>query len=77
MMSEVEWIHIFATNLKEIMEEQGYSQRDLADSINVSEASISYYLKEKKMPGARTLVNMSYELGIDLNDLMDFGDRIE
>lgn len=77
MMSEVEWIHIFATNLKEIMEEQGYSQRDLADSINVSEASISYYLKEKKMPGVRTLVNMSYELGIDLNDLMDFGDRIE
>ena len=75
-MSEVEWLDIFSTNLKEIMEEQGYTQRDLANDIGVSESAISNYVKGTKIPGIKVLINMAYEFDISLDDLMDFGDRI-
>ena len=75
-MSEVEWLDIFSTNLKEIMEEQGYTQRDLANDIGVSESAISNYAKGTKIPGIKVLINMAYEFDISLDDLMDFGDRI-
>lgn len=76
-MNEKEWMIIFGNNLKEILNEQGYTQRDLAESTGISEASISGYIKGIKMPGIRAIINMSYELGIPLDDFIDFGSRIE
>lgn len=76
-MSEVDWMDIFATNLAEIMEEQGYTQEDLARATGLTQATISRYLNKKLMPSVRAVINLSYELGVDYNDLIDFGSRIE
>lgn len=75
-MSEKEWLDIFADNLRNILSEARYSQKDLAETTGISESSISDYINKRKMPGVRALVNISYELGISFDDLMDFGDRI-
>ena len=76
-MSEVEWMKIFGDNLKEIMDEQGYTQRDLAEATGLSEASISNYANARTMPTVRAIINLSFELGMPFEDFINFGDRIE
>lgn len=76
-MSELEWLDIFGDNLKDMIEGVGYTQRDLADETGLSESTISRYISKKQMPCIRALVNIAYVLDCSLDDLMDFGDRIE
>lgn len=76
-MTEQEWLDIFSRNLVDLMQERGYSQAELADATGLSASVISYYMRGLRMPGVRALVNIAYELDVDLNELMDFGDRIE
>lgn len=75
-MSEQEWLEIFADNLASWMNEYGYSQRDLADTTGLSEATISKYLSKRQLPGIKAIINISYVLDIELSDLIDFGGRI-
>ena len=75
-MSEQEWLEIFADNLDELLKEKGYTQKDLADSTWLSEATISSYINKRKLPGIRAIINIAYELDLSLDDFLDFGDRI-
>ena len=75
-MSEHEWLDIFGDNLAEMMYEQGYSQKDLADETGLSEASISNYINKRRMPTIKAIVNIAYALDIDFNELIDFGERV-
>lgn len=76
-MSEQEWLDIFGDNLRSIMAEYGYTQGELADATGISKSSISYYVNKEKVPSVRALINISYELNMSLDELMDFGSRIE
>lgn len=76
-MTELEWLDIFSDNLRDLMSERGYSQRQLADATGLSDTAISYYIHKQKVPGIRAIVNIAYELDCDVSDLIDFGDRIE
>lgn len=76
-MSEQEWIEIFGDNLQSILEEYGLSRKDLAEEIGVSESAISRYIRKKQMPSIKVIVNMVYALGIEFDDLIDFGSPIE
>lgn len=75
-MSELEWMEIFGDNLRSLLEEKGYSQRDLANAIGVSESTVSSYINKQKIPGVKALINIAYEFDLTMNELMDFGDRI-
>ena len=75
-MTEQEWLNIFGDNLRDILQEYGYTQKDLADAIGVNEATISRYINKQRMPTVPILINMSMELGINLEDFAVFGDRI-
>ena len=75
-MSEQEWLDIFGDNLRDILKEYGYTQKDLADSIGVSEMTISRYINKQRIPTVPILINMSLELGIDLDEFAIFGERI-
>ena len=76
-ISEQEWLDIFGDNLISLMTEYGYTQGMLARSLNVSKSTISNYVNKVQMPGPRMLVNLAYEFDISLDELMDFGGRIE
>ena len=76
-MSESEWLNIFANNLIEILREKRLSQKELADVVGLSESTISNYIHKKQMPTIKAIINISYELGYDLYDLIDFGSCIE
>lgn len=75
-MTEQEWLDIFADNLVDMLKEARMTQRELADDTGLSEGTISAYINKRKMPGIRAIVNIGYALDCDLNDLIDFGDRI-
>lgn len=75
-MSELEWLDIFAGNLAEILWEIGMTQKELAELTGLSEGTISNYLNRRQLPGVKAIVNIGYALNIDLNELIDFGDRI-
>lgn len=76
-MTELEWLDIFGDNLSDILNETHITQKELAKKTGLSEASISYYINKKKMPGIKVLINISCALGCSLDDLMFFGDSIE
>ena len=75
-MTEVEFIDIFADNLRDVMKEQGYNVSNLSEAINVSESTISRYLNKQTMPTIKNLINICMETGLDLNDLIPFYERI-
>ena len=76
-MSEVEWLDIFSTNLQELMRQSRLSQRDLARYSKLSEATISSYINKFKMPSVKSILAISYALGVDVSELIDFGEVIE
>ena len=76
-MSELEWMKLFANNLKAAMKKQGYTQKSLADATGISESSINTYVNAKKTPGIKAIMNISYELDIPCDEFIDFGDRID
>lgn len=76
-MSEQEWLDIFADNLRDIMRENDYTQRELSRLIGISQGYLSKILNKQALPSIKTLVNMSFEFTMTLDELMVFGDRIE
>ena len=69
-MSEVEFIDIFADNLREIMEEVGITQAELADESGLTRATINRYLNKQRMPDLRSLINICYILECEVTDLV-------
>ena len=76
-MGEQEWLDIFGDNLRDILEEQWTSRSEIADAIGVSEATISRYINKTQMPSIRSLINMSCQLSIPLDELIDFDCMID
>ena len=77
IMTELEWMDIFSTNLQEMLEDARCSQEELAEDTGLTQATISRYINKKQLPGLKAIINISYALGCDLYDLIDFGDKID
>lgn len=69
-ISEVEFIDVFADNLRDIMNEVGISQRQLAKEAHITEATLSRYLTKQRMPTMRTFMNLCYVLDCEYSDLL-------
>ena len=76
-MSEIEWIKIFGDNLREMLEEECMSQRDLSEETGLSIITINRYINKQQMPTIKAVLSISYALNCNVSDLIDFGDRIE
>ena len=76
-MSEVEFIDIFGDNLRSLMEERGYTRRELARESRISHVTISRYLNKERMPTAKSLVNLAFALECDLDDLVPTYDYVD
>lgn len=75
-MTEAEWIRIFGENLACILDEYRMTQRDLADAAGLSESSISKYINKQIAPSIFAVINIADALGMTVDELVDFGDRI-
>lgn len=75
-MKQSEWKSTFSDNLSDILIEKGMSQAQLARDSGVSMAMISDYINKRSVPGIFAVINMAYALDMDVNELVDFGDRV-
>lgn len=75
-MSELEFIDIFADNLRSLMFEVGISQNELAREIGVSKSVISKYLNKQAMPSIKNFLNICYVLECDTRELFESYDLI-
>ena len=77
-MSELEWMNIFACNLRSLMDEVNMSQNELARRTGISKGTISRYLSARCMPSVNALVNIANVFkGCDINDLLYFYEPME
>ena len=76
-MTRDEWRVVFGDNLVDILHDCKMSQRQLASISGLSTGSVSDYVNKWTVPNVTAIVNMSYALDVDVDDLVDFGDRIE
>lgn len=60
----------FGERLKELRDENGLSQEDLAKLFNLSQSTISYYEKNKKEPSKRTLTKFALLFGVSVDYLL-------
>ena len=75
-MTELEWLEIFSTNLRELIDKKKITQKELAIMSGLSEGAISYYVHGQKIPSLRAIINIAYALQISIDELIDFGDAI-
>lgn len=76
MMSEMEWLDCFSSNLKILLKESGMTQKELAEESGLTEASISQYINKRNMPNAKAIVNLAYALDCSVDELVDFDEAI-
>ena len=76
-MSEFEWLDSFGDNLALMLRDARMSQTELAEEAGLTRAAVSNYIHKRRIPNVRALINIAYVLGCSLDDLIDFGDRIE
>lgn len=71
-MTEKEMLLELGENIKSCMEDANMTQRELANEIGVTEATISYYLRGERMPSLTNIVNIAYALGFGIDEIVNF-----
>lgn len=56
--------------IKEMLEQKGISQKELAASAGVTEAAMSHYIKGDRIPRGANLLNIAKALGTTTNILL-------
>lgn len=56
--------------IKEILDQKGISQKELAASAGVTEAAMSHYIKGDRVPRGANLLNIAKALGTTTNILL-------
>lgn len=76
MMSEMEWLDCFSSNLQILLKESGMTQKELAEESGLTEASISQYINKRNIPSVKAIINMAYALDCSVDELVDFEESI-
>lgn len=77
MITELEWMQNFGDKLKALLKEWDMTQKELAEETGLSEKTISRCVRGEYMPSIKTLINIGHALDCDVEDLIDFYDRID
>lgn len=69
-MTEQNYLEAFAYNLDYIMQNEDITQSELAKRSNIGKSTISKYLNAKQMPTMKTISNICYALGCEIEDII-------
>ena len=76
-MGQQEWLNIFGDNLASILEEERMSKRELARLTGLNESTISRYINKLQMPTVRAIINISFALEWQFEDMLNYGAMLE
>lgn len=57
-------------NIKRLMKENGYTQKQLAIRLQCTESAISKYVNNDREPSIRILKNLAISLGVTVDELI-------
>ena len=75
-MTKKEWRRKFSSRVLQALGELDMTQSRLAIKSNVSIGMISRYLACTSTPSATVALNIAKVLGIPVNELIDFGEKV-
>lgn len=75
-MTRSEWCCRFGNELRKLLEEKDMTQKELADKLYLSEATVSQYVNGNIMPSIKMVINISYVLNVSIDSFTYFGGRI-
>lgn len=61
----------FSDRLKDLRKRNGYTQKQLADMLNVSQNAIYNWENGKREPSINTIIKIAEALGVDIFDLIE------
>lgn len=61
---------MIGNNMKRLMHENGYNQKQLAMRSGCTECSISYYVNNKREPSIKALKGLAIALGVTVDELI-------
>lgn len=64
------WAGMLGRNIKRVLERQGKSQRDIAKEVGITEASLSRYINNVRVPRATVLQKIADALGVTTDQLL-------
>ena len=76
-MTRNEWRITFGDNLSDILKDAKVTQKEFAKDSGLSVGSVSDYINKWTVPNVPAILNMAYALDMEVDDLVDFGDRID
>lgn len=76
-MTETEWMRRFSNNLYELIKDGYLTQDELSELIGYSQPTISRWLNMVQAPSIFAVINLSYALDIDYEQLIDFGEMVK
>ena len=76
-MTERLWRQIFSRKLATVMEEKRVSINLLTFQSGVSRATLYRYLQGIDTPSVPNILRVAYALGVNVEELIDFGESIE
>lgn len=76
-MTEFDWIDLFSGTLQELMNYYNMDQAQLARESGLSKTAINNYIHGRRSPSVFAVINMANALGIGVEELIDFGDKID
>lgn len=77
-MTEQEWREKITDRLRKLRYDAGFhNQKELAEACGVTEATISHYIKCRRLPDAKTLVKLAQTLNCSIDDLIYVDEPID
>jgi transcriptional regulator with XRE-family HTH domain len=70
-------LNLFGEKIKEILKANSWSQQKLADMMEVTQQTVSRWIKGRRQPDFDTLLRLCYILKEEPNELLGFNDLTE
>lgn len=62
----------FGDHLRDLRQAMGYTQQDMADMLNISRSTYTYYETGKSQPSFQNLKKLCEVLEVDYNKILDY-----
>ena len=62
----------FGDHLRDLRKAMGYTQQDMADMLNISRSTYTYYETGKSQPSFQNLKKLCEILEVDYNKILDY-----
>lgn len=76
-MNKDRWLDEFSSKLREMIEDEGITQKQLAEESRLDRADISRYCNGQQAPSAKAIVNLAHALNCSTDELVDFDEMID